>query len=113
MAATGAFLDGRCYASPDEAVDAYYSGSAPALTSGSTSYLTEFFKESGVWRAKSWSIASNGNATLRYNVVAPIPTFQACDPAEAFLDGVSVGWGIAAAIVIAACILQMKRGAAA
>ena len=111
MALTGAAFEGRCFTTPGEAVDGYYSGAAPALTSGTTSYLTEWVKESGVWRAKSWSVNGSGVATLRYNVAAPVPTFQACDPAQNFLDGATVGWGIAAAMVMAASIKLMQRAA--
>jgi hypothetical protein len=110
MALTGAVYGDRCFSTPAEAVDAYYSVAAPALTSGSTSFLTQWVKDSGVWWAKSWSLDSSGVATLRYNIPAPVPTFQACDPAQTFLDGVEVGWGIAAAVIMAACVMLMRRG---
>ena len=109
MSQTGAVFEGRCYPSPDAAVDAYYSGAAPALSSGTTSYLTEFVKQSGDWHAKSWSIDSTGTHTLRYDVLAQVPTFQACDPAESFADGVTIGWGIGAAMVCAAAIKFMEK----
>ena len=107
----GAVLGSVCYQSADAAIDAFYSGSAPSLTSGATSYLTEFVKESGVWLVKNWSINSSGTHTLVYSTAAVVPTFPECDPAESFLDGVSVGWGIAAALVAVGCFKLMQRAA--
>ncbi|MDO9448876.1 MAG: hypothetical protein Q7J21_00200 [Rugosibacter sp.] len=103
--ATGALFGDRCYASQSEAVDAFFSGSAPVLTSGSTSYLTEYTTDNtGIWFLKSWAIDSNGLHTLRYTVLAEYPTFPTCEPTEYFVDGVTIGWGIATAMILALCI---------
>lgn len=107
----GAILEDQCFASQGAALDAYYSGMAPVFSAGTTSYLSVFEKDAGVWREKSWSIDSAGVHTLRYNVAAQVPTFPECDPAEKFLDGVVIGWGIAAAMVAAACYKMMERAA--
>lgn len=109
MPLTGSSFEGICYAAPSEAVDAYYSASQPALTSGATSYLTEFVKESGIWRAKNWSVSTTGVSTLRWNVAAPVPTFEPCDPAQNFLDGMELGWGIALCLVIASAYKLMQK----
>lgn len=111
MPMTGAVLGSKCYNTPAEAVDAFYSGAAPVLTSGSTSYLTEFVKESGLWKVKQWTISSTGVTTLRYTQNAPVPTFPACDPSEKFFDGVTIGWGIATAMILVSALMLARRGA--
>lgn len=111
MAMTGAMLGTKCHNTPAEAVDAFYSAASPSLVSGSTSYLTEFVKESGAWKVKQWTISSTGVTTLRYTQNAPIPTFPACDPTEKFFDGMAMGWGIAAAMIAVSAVMLARRGA--
>jgi hypothetical protein len=111
VAATGAFYGEHCYASQSEAVDAHYSQSAPAQTPGATSYLQEFVNVSGAWVIRQFEITSAGAMSLRYETMAPIPVFPACDSAEKFLDGVTVGWGIASAMICVSALMLMKRGA--
>jgi len=110
MAYTGAIVGAKCYNTSAEAVDAFYSASAPVLSSGSTSYLTEFVKESGAWKLKQWTITAS-STTLRYSRDAPIPTFPACDPTEKFFDGMTLGWGIAAAMIAVSALMLARRGA--
>ena len=110
MAQTGAIFSGRCYMSPAEAVDAYYSQTAPAFTSGEPSYLLEVLNDAGHWMIYRWSI-SNGVRTLDYTTAAPVPSFPSCDPSEKFLDGQTLGWGIASAMVAVAALMLVRRGA--
>ena len=110
MPLTGAIFEGRCLASPGDAIDAFYSNMAPALTSGTTSYLTVADDSSGIWKLNVYSIDGSGNKTLYSTVNAPTPTFAACDPTEQFTDGVTVGWGIAAIIIVAVCIKMLEKG---
>lgn len=111
MSATGAILGGKCYPSQSDALDTYYSGIAPAQTAGSTSYFNQFLKDSGVWKINQYSLASNGTWTLRSTTNAPVPVFPSCDPAQDFTDGVALGWLIATAMVAAAAVILLKRGA--
>jgi len=111
MAMTGAMLGTKCLNTPAEAVDAYYSAALPSLTSGSTSYLSEFVKEAGLWKVKHWTISSTGATTLRYTQDAPVPTFPVCDPTEKFFDGMAMGWGIAAAMIAVSAVMLARRGA--
>lgn len=110
MALTGAISGDRCYSSPVEAVDAYYSGMAPAQTPGSTTYVLEYVKTGAVWYAKQYSVSSTGVWTTRSTTAAPVPTFPACDPSEKFLDGVTMGWGVASAMVMVAAVMVARRG---
>ena len=109
MSATGAVLEGRCLASQGDAIDAYYSKSAPVLSAGDPAYMSQFVKESGGWLQKTYSINSSVK-TLISTVAAPVPAFDACDPAESFFDGITVGWGIATALILASCITFIKKG---
>lgn len=111
MALTGAIYGQKCYPTPSEAVDAYYSNLAPAQTPGETSYVLEYVKTGTVWNLKSYSVSSTGVWTTRSTTAAPVPTFQSCDPAAPFLDGVVLGWGVSAALVAAAAITFMRRAA--
>lgn len=109
MALTGAVLGDRCFPSQAEALDAYYSQNAPAQTPGTTSYVNEFVKSGSTWQINQYSVSSTGVWTTRSTTNAPVITFPACDPTANFVDGVTIGWGIAAAMVAAAAISLMKR----
>lgn len=110
MALTGAVLGNQCFPSQGAAVDAYYSGAAPVITAGSTSYAIEFVKSGAVWQQKSYSIGTTGTWTLRSTTNAPVPTFPACDPSEKFLDGVQIGSLLSIALVAVAGITLLRRG---
>lgn len=106
--ATGALYEGQCYASNAAAADAYFTGALPAFTSGSTSYLSEYARVGGVWKINRFSIAANGTVTTLTQSSAPVPTFPTCDTVEKFVDGQTVGWGIALAMVCAWCIRNLR-----
>lgn len=107
----GALFENRCYTSNAEAADAFFSGSAPAFTAGSTSYLSWYEKVSGVWQIKRQSIAANGNISSLTSSIATVPFFPVCDPTEGLKDGLAVGWLVASAMILAAALLSLKRGA--
>lgn len=111
MDLTGAILGARCYPSQSDALDVLYSQMAPAQTAGLTSYVTQFVKSGTVWYQSAYSIDASGVWALRYSTVAPVPTFPACDPSEKFLDGVALGWGVATAMILVACVMLLRRGA--
>lgn len=112
MALTGAIHGQKCYPSQGEALDAYYSQLAPAQTPGATSYVLEYVKSAGgVWQLKSYSVSSTGVWTTRSTTNAPVVTFPACDPSQSFVDGVTVGWGIATAMILVSAMVLLKRGA--
>lgn len=114
MALTGAIYGQKCYPSNAEALDAYYSQIAPAQTAGTTTYILEYVKSvGGVWQQKSYSVSSTGVWTTRSTTNAPVITFPVCDPSQSFMDGITIGWGIAAAMVMASAIVFMKRAARA
>ena len=98
----GALLKEKCYPSQAEAVDAFFSGKEPSYTAGATSYLSWFEKSGGgVWQIKRQSIDSTGTITNLTTSNATVPAFPACDEVASFNDGLTVGWGIATAMVLA------------
>lgn len=105
----GAEFRGQCYISIAEAADAYFTGLPVQVVSGATSYATEFSKLGAVWQSKGYSISSTGVWTTRYTSTAVIPNFPVCDTAESFNDGLLLGWGIAAAMVMAWAVSHMRR----
>lgn len=111
MALTGAVFAEKCFPSQAEALDAYYLQAAPAQTPGSTSYVNQFVKSGTVWQIKQYSVSSTGVWTTRSTTNAPVVTFPACDPVEKFNDGVTIGWGIASAMILAYGITFIARGA--
>lgn len=106
----GALFDNRCYPDNSSAADAYFLSVGPHFTAGSTSYLQEYLKVGGVWKIQRYSVASNGTVTTLTQSNAPTPAFPACDPTESFFDGMTLGWGVAGAIVAAWVIKNMRRG---
>lgn len=97
----GALLRDKCYPSQADAVDALFSGKDPSYTAGATSYLSWFEKVGSTWTIKRQSVASDGSVTNLSSTNATIPVFPACDEIANFNDGVTVGWGIASAMVLA------------
>lgn len=106
----GAHYNSTCYDSNAEAVSAYYSAMPVYFTSGATSYRSWYEQTAGVWQLKRQSIASNGTVTNLTTTNAPVPVFPVCDPAENFLDGMTVGWAIAAACIAVWSFNLMRRG---
>lgn len=106
----GSLVNSKCFASNALAADDWFSGKDPSFTAGSTSYLSWFEKVGGVWQIKRQSIASNGTITNLTSSNATVPTFTACDETEQFVDGVTMGWGVALAIFAAWAIKYMRRG---
>lgn len=106
----GALVGGRCFASQDAAADAYYSGAAPSQTPGATSYLSEFVKVSGAWKLRRYQVDNTGAVAMLSESAVPPMAFATCDPAESFKDGLTVGWGVVAAMVIAWGVAVVRRG---
>lgn len=100
--ASGTSFGGRCYATSQQAVDAYFASIAPDVVSGETSYMTEFVLDSGVWKSRSYTRSGGDPWSLQSSVVVPLPVLPSCDSdGELFLDGQVVGWGLAALMVAA------------
>lgn len=107
----------QCYGDQQDAIDAYYSSIARhAQASGSNT--VETYYQSCVscgytsnWRRIVETFDSSGVQLSAVATEALVPTFPACDPAQNFLDGMTVGWGIGSAMLLVAAVMFMKRAA--
>ncbi len=116
----GYVVGSRCYSAQSEAHDAYF-GSMGGVVSftASNQYETTFVPAASVGRSapSGWS-----RQTVEYTA-AGVPTgvvnyvdlasvgFPSCTPAEPFTDGVAVGWGFGAALIMVAALKMMSKGA--
>lgn len=107
----GYLFNGQCYSVSTEAVDAFFTAGSPALTSGSTSYLSWFEKISGVWYIRRQSISAGGVVSDLGTSAIEVPSFPTCDVTGQFFDGVTVGWGIATAMVMAWGFSKIRQAA--
>lgn len=97
----GSLVNGKCFASNALAADEFFASKDPSFTSGTTSYLSWFEKSGSTWQIKRQSISSTGTVTNLTTSNATVPTFPTCSETENFTDGVTMGWGIATAMVLA------------
>lgn len=109
MALTGAFVGEKCFNSQAEGLDYFYSNAAPAYTAGATSYASQYVKTAGVWKINRQSISSTGVITNLTASNAPVLTFPSCDPSGQYMDGIAVGWGIAAAVIAAVAFKAIHK----
>lgn len=106
----GSLVNSKCFASNVLAADDFFASKDPSFTAGDISYLSWFEKVGTTWQIKRQSIASNGAVSNLTSINATVPTFPVCDETEQFNDGVTIGWGVAAAIFVAWAIKYMRRG---
>lgn len=109
----GALYNGICYETLTSAQDAFFNSSAPVLyVMGSNNNKTVsmwFEKTSGEWKIHREEFAANGTVDLHQNTVTELPDFASCDPYETFSDGITLGWHLAAVVVTAWGMTQLKR----
>lgn len=107
----GYLFNGQCYSTSSEAVDAALSSGSPALSAGATSYLAWFEKVSGVWYVRRQTISTGGAVTDLGTTAIDVPAFPSCDVTGQFFDGVTMGWGIATAMVMAWGFSKIRQAA--
>ena len=96
----GSLYKDRCYASSEEALDAVYSGVAPAQAAGVPSYSLAYTKGVNGWRSELWTQSGSGAWTLSSSQEARSLSFPECDPSQGFNDGLALGWGIVGVLVV-------------
>jgi hypothetical protein len=110
VALTGSLYNGKCYAdSASATVALYVSPAFMNFSNGSTGYFTTPSFSGSTVNIQGWTLTS-GSYAYRYTTGLPTPTFPPCDPAADFKDGVTIGWGIALAMVVAFGIRMLQRG---
>jgi hypothetical protein len=108
--ASGALVGARCFSSNAEATDAVYSAAPIGQSVGQTTYLSEFVQSSGTWVVRRSVVASDGTVTQMADAQAPALSFPVCDTTGQFTDGMTVGWGVVAAMAAAWAIVALRRG---
>lgn len=108
--AAGYLLGNVCYPLLADATAAYWSKAAGGITPGTTSYITQFEWSGTAWVVKRYTLSSGGTLTLNTTTTLPALSFPTCDTSSSFTDGMTIGWGVAAAIVGAWVIKNLRRG---
>lgn len=106
----GALRENSCYPSQAEAVDAYFLGAPVSIVAGQQSQIARFEKVGGTWMVQGFDVGATGT-TLIYSTPAVVPVFPDCDELQGFKDGLAVGWMVAAALIGAAALMALRRGA--
>lgn len=99
-----------CYPTLSEATAAHWSVNPAFITPGSTSYVADVVWSGTAWVLKIYTLSSTGTLTLNSTTNAPTLAFPTCETGQEFLDGMAVGWGVAAAIVAAWVVKNLRRG---
>lgn len=100
--AAGYIVKGECVGVAT-AQDVLYSGLPPSVTPGVDVYSAQFYRLSGVWNLLTYK---NGVHTASYPMS---PMFASCDTTAPFFDGLTIGWGVVAAMVVAWAIHVLRR----
>jgi hypothetical protein len=98
-----------CYASLAEATAAHWSANPVFITPGTTSYISDTVWSGTAWVIKKYTLSSAGALTLNSTTTAPTLAFPTCETGQEFLDGMTVGWGVAAAVIGAWVIKNLRR----
>lgn len=106
----GALVNNVCYSSSGDAANAYFSALPSSVVSGSTTYESHYSVSGGVW----YLVTDTYNASMALlssvSAVAEVPAFAACDPSQSFYDGMTLGWGVVAAMCAAWAIRVWRLG---
>lgn len=107
--ASGYLVNNACLVSLESATDAYFSGIPPSLASGSTVYFSMLQKDTAAWNLLNYQISPTGVYSLLNTTAMTAPVFPVCDPTERFFDGMQLGWGVAAAMIVVYVIRRVFR----
>lgn len=108
--AAGFLHNGYCFTTLAEATAKHWAENPAFITAGSTSYMADVVFNGTVWQLKKYTLSSTGVLTNNSTTTLPALTFPACNTEQMFMDGMTVGWGIAAAIIAAWVIKNLRRG---
>jgi len=115
--ALGYSVRGQCFATAQEALDAFYTNTPPFMSplTGTTSFYKFHYQLTGTtWQLRSETITVLGDKVINFTVTAPTNIYGSCtlpaDAASNFADGMTLGWGVAAAMVFAWAIWVLRRG---
>jgi len=107
--AAGFLHQGVCYSTMSDATAAHWSQNPAFITAGSTSYIADVVWSGTAWVVKKYTLSSAGALTLNSTTNAPALTFPTCDTFDTFKDGMTLGWGVALAMICAWAITNLKK----
>lgn len=104
---------GFCHATPEAALDAFYSGHNPIIfqdVNGVSVY--EYQLVSGQWIFQKSTTDLTGSRTINYQTQPIYPVFASCDqdayPTAQFMHGLELGGYVAATMVMAWCLRAIR-----
>lgn len=101
--AAGHIVNGQCVGVAASS-DIYWSNFRATAQSGPDLYLTIATKS-----GSNWQIDTTLNGAAYSSVLAPTPGFSTCDTSDQFFDAMTLGWGVAAAMVASYAIHLLRR----
>lgn len=113
--ASGWMMKGVCYAVQQDAIDAYFQSIPPTVLTSATNTIVHGYVRSAVpaWISNKQTFSSTGVITNNYSVAQANPVMGSCvlpnDPVTNFADGVTIGWGVASAMIIVFLIRRVQR----
>jgi len=107
-----------CFADQPSALAAYYQDQPTAMSSGTGAttfnYIGHWVSNNGVWnyevlKAPIGLLSPVQVVSLYVPGPNSVPAFASCDPATQFGDGLTLGWGVAGAMVLAWGLTYLRR----
>ena len=105
----GYLFKSQCFETLAEATAAHWSEKPADFTPGATSYLTDVIWSGTAWQIKKYTLSSAGVLTNNTTTNLPVLAFPTCNSTDAYFDGMTLGWGVAAAMVAAFSIKFIAR----
>ncbi len=106
--ATGFLAAGECHATSQQAMSAVIGQNPIFITSGTTTYLNQFYYDAayGGYRHSSYTLAANGMWTQKTMVGVPSQSFPVCDMTPDYgllgVDSATIavvwGWGFSSVL---------------
>lgn len=108
-------MKGICYAVQQDAIDAHFQSIPPSvLNSATNTYVFSYVRTAApAWISNKQTFSSTGLITNNFSVTQANPVMGLCtlpnDPSTNFKDGVTMGWGVAAAMIVVFVIRRVFR----
>lgn len=109
--AAGKIVLGECVPE-SRAADYYYSSFNPTVVPGATSYYSKTFKSGASWFLETYSYPGNSFVSQAKLASVTFPSCETLSPVnsfDSFQEGHVLGWGVAAAMVVAWSIHALRR----
>lgn len=108
----GFMVRDKCFAQWSDASNYYFSTFPEHQQAEGAGFLrVSHFFDGVQWMRQTTHFDAQGVAqSQQSSVVSPVQGVSGCDPSGAFLDGMTIGWMVAVALVAASAIKMMRKG---